>query len=94
MKDWKELDGLGCFEKVVVVDTHPGDLIMIPLGWHYTVCSAHDSLTLGGHYIVPESLVSTLKVATEQKKSNQSDDDGRLDRIGEYFKALINVQLF
>jgi hypothetical protein len=94
MKDWKESDGLGCFEKVVVVDTHPGDLIMIPSGWHYAVYSVHDSLTLGGYYIVPESLVSTLEVATEQKKSNPSDDDGRLDRIGEYLKALISVQVF
>src|SRR5271154_2042468 len=71
------------------------DLIMIPLGWHYVGYSVHDSLTLGGQYIVPKSLLSTLEVANpEQMKYNRSDDDSRLDRIREYLKALINVHLF
>ena len=87
---WTLSHGLGVFENCFVVDTLPGDLLLVPCGWHHAVYSPQDSLMHGGHYILAEGLVSNLEAATTQQKYRGLANES-LAGVGEYFRILIKV---
>jgi hypothetical protein len=91
---WRELNGLSVFEDWFVVDSHPGDLVLIPCGWHHAVYTVTDSLMLGGHYLVPEQLQTNLAVATRLKTCAKGSRNDSLKELREYFSALNKVQMF
>ena len=91
---WQESDGLGCFKDCFVVSLHPGDLLLIPSGWHHAVYTVVDSLMLGGHYLVPEQLAKNVLVATHLKTSSKISSNDSLTALKKYFNNILTVSLY
>jgi len=89
---WKPSDGWGVFEGCFVLDTHAGDLLNIPCGWHHAVYTPQDSLMHGGHYMMAENVGTNLEMTMRQIDQDGLTNDPLYKLIACY-RNLLEVHM-
>ena len=100
-ESWKESDGMGAFERRIAFFLGPGDLLILPSGWHHGVYTAEvgedesndDTLMIGGHYIVWETAARNLEMLVKILGYDGLTNDPP-ERTMKHFQNLVGVMTF